>query len=401
MKLLTFLGTSDYTRVTYTWDGRDHETELFPEALGVWLQPSEMLVLLTAEAQNHQNWNNLQMRLSGQLQLTPKAIPSGKSEGELWRIFETLTECLNEGDDVIFDVTHAFRSLPVLALLAAAYLRTAKSVNLQALLYGAFEARGSDNRVPVFDLTPFLGLLGWVTATDKFVKTGDARELARLLGEAHRLPWQSASQERQNLPYRLQGLGTTLENLSQSLALVRPQEVAEYATALAERLETAAVETARWAQPFTVLLKQVESAYAPFETNTLATQRELVRWYVEGGHVVQAATLAREWLVSWTCCHLGKALLTDRKNVTDAINQASRTRRGKAVEEVSPLLTALNVLPAADVLVSTWDQVQDLRNDVAHCGMRIQPRSASSIMQSAAKLVDQLNRLPLPSEETM
>jgi CRISPR-associated DxTHG motif protein len=401
VKLLTFLGTSPYTRVTYVWDSRAYETDLFPEALAVWHEPSEMLVLLTAEAKRHANWTNLRARLSGKVALNPVDIPSGRSEAELWQIFETLTDCLSEGDEVIFDVTHAFRSLPILTLLSAAYLRVAKSVHLRALLYGAFEAKDENNCAPVFDLTPFLSLLDWVTATDKFVKTGDARELASLLRAAHNLPWKSASpQDRQHLPRYLQGLGTTLESLSQALALARPHEVTEHAAGLAERLDTAAVETERWAQPFTVLLGRTRSAYAPFAANTLAAQRELVRWYVERGHVVQAVTLAREWLVSWACCHLGKDQLAEREDVEEAINQASRRRCGEAVENESPLLTPLTALPNADTLMKAWDTVSDLRNDVAHCGMRLEPRPASKIVQSAAKLVDQMDCLSLPKEET-
>ncbi|MCS6859773.1 MAG: TIGR02221 family CRISPR-associated protein, partial [Abditibacteriales bacterium] len=218
MKLLTFLGVGKYTSVRYVWGDKEWETDLFPEALTRWLNPSQVLVLLTEEARQHTHWANLQERLSSQVTLTPVDIPSGRSETELWDIFARLTECLNEGDKVVFDVTHAFRSIPILCLLAVAYLRVAKSVNLQAILYGAYEAKDKNNRAPVFDLTPFLSLLDWVTATDKFVKTGDARELANLLKAAHSLPWKSAgAADRSDLPRQLQGLGTTLQNLSQSL----------------------------------------------------------------------------------------------------------------------------------------------------------------------------------------
>jgi hypothetical protein len=51
-----------------------------------------------------------------------------------------------------------------LALLAAAFLRSAKGIRLRALLYGAYDARENDV-APVFDLTPFLDLLEWMFAT--------------------------------------------------------------------------------------------------------------------------------------------------------------------------------------------------------------------------------------------
>jgi CRISPR-associated DxTHG motif protein len=398
MKLLSFLGTGNYSRVTYRWDSHQYKTDLFPEALAAWKKPTEMLVMLTTEAKQHPNWATLQARLAGKVTLTPVDIPSGKSEAELWQIFEKLTGCLDEGDEVVFDVTHAFRSLPILALLAAAYLRVAKGVQLQSVLYGAFEAK-DDNYAPVFDLTPFLALLDWVTATDKFVKMGDAQELAGLLKAAHRLPWQSiSSRARNDLPRRLQDLGTTLANLSQALLLSRPHEVAEHAATLQGRLDTAAVEVERWAQPFVILLQRTRSAFEPFAIDTLAAQRELVHWYVERGQITQAVTLAREWLVSWAGRQLGKTLIAERDSVEDAINHAAWRKRGKVIEDTSSLLPRLTELPEVDTLVSAWGATNDFRNDVTHCGMREQPRSVASIVRSAMSLVERLDALSLPQE---
>jgi len=399
MKLLTFLGIGKYLPVRYVWDGHEYETDLFPEALTRWLHPSEVLVLLTAEAKQHPHWTKLQERLAAEILLTPVDIASGRSESELWNIFAQLTDHLNDGDTVVFDVTHAFRSLPILCLLAAAYLRVAKNVCLHAIVYGAEQAKDENNRAPVVDLTPFLGLLDWITATDKFVKSGDAHELADLLKVAHSLPWKSSS-DRGDLPRQLQRLGTTLQHLSDALSLARPHEIAEHAAALARQLDLAAAETVQWAQPFTVLLERTRTAYAPLVANTLSSQRALVRWYSEQSQVLQAVTLAREWVVSWTCAALGRDLIAAREAVETALNQASRQQRGEAVTAPSSLLPELMALPNASLLRQTWDGVNDLRNDTAHCGQRAQPRPTSSIVQAARRLAEQLERLPLPQEDT-
>ncbi|HXG67496.1 MAG TPA: TIGR02221 family CRISPR-associated protein [Blastocatellia bacterium] len=404
MKLLSLLGTGNYQPVTYAWGDHLYKTDLFPEALANWLNPSQMLVLLTAEAKRHKHWENLQSRLSGKVNLIAVDIPSGKSESELWEIFASLTGSLDENEEVVFDVTHAFRSLPILALLAAAYLRVARAIKLQSMLYGAYEAKDENNRAPVFDLTPFIKLLDWVTATDKFVKTGDARELAELLKEAHRIQWVAKSRdERQNLPYQLNKLGSTLADLSQALLLTRPYEVAAHATALAQKLDAAAAETSRWAKPFEVLLKRTQVAYAPFAASSLAVQRNLVWWYIERQHFVQALTLAREWLVSWVCIHLGKEEVRNRSvrdEVERAINQAAALKRGLLIEEDDPLLLRLNAMAEFDALIKTWSKISDLRNDVAHCGMRTQARPVNAIVNAVREVAESLNQLPLPDRES-
>jgi hypothetical protein len=404
MKLLTFLGVGQYTTVTYVWGDREYTTSLFPTALAAWLEPSAVVVLLTPEAREHANWFRLQEALAGRVGLAPVDIPLGRSEAELWQIFGTLTDCLNEGDTVAFDVTHAFRSIPLLSLLVAAYLRVAKSVCLQHLFYGAFEARQPasmppqpTDRAPVFDLSPFLKLLDWVTATDKFVGSGDGRELAELLRAAHRLPWTAgAPLDAAPLPRSLQGLGSSLDTLSQALLLARPHEIAENAAKLAQRLDEAGAEAVRWARPFTVLLERTRAAYEPFTAHTLASQRDLIQWYFDHGYLFQGVTLAREWVVSWTCVRLGQDRIADREVVEEALHQAARLRRGEGGTVASPLLA----LAEADLLLQTWDRVNDLRNDIAHCGHRSQPRPTSRIVEAARGLAEQLKQLPLPEESS-
>jgi CRISPR-associated DxTHG motif protein len=395
-KLLTFLGLGRYEEVTYCWNQHEHKTKLFPEALAKWLEPAEILVLLTAEAKTgpHSHWKDLQSRL-GDLHLVapqPIDIPSGKSEQELWEIFSILTKCLDGQRPVVFDVTHAFRSLPILALLATAYLRVAHTVRLERLLYGAFEAR-SNGRAPVFDLTPFVTLLDWTAATDKFLKTGAAHELAGLLDDAQRLPWQAGLENRATLPRKLQGLAGVLRRLSQNLSLARPAAVAVEAKALSRRLDEAGSESERWARPFALLLDHTRDTYAPFIPDTLVSQRQLVHWYVEHEHFAQAILLGREWLVSWTCLKMGKDLINEREEVERALNEVMFSKRNGNPLPSGSLAALVATWPEAAILIAAWSPTGDLRNDVAHCGMRPQPRSAECIVQSAKHLSEQLDQL--------
>jgi CRISPR-associated DxTHG motif protein len=398
MKIITFLGTGNYSPATYCWEDRTCTTNLFPEALAGWLQPDEMLVLLTKEARAFTHWTNLQERLAGKVRLTPVDIPSGKGEAELWQIFQALADSLPTGEEVIFDVTHAFRSLPILSLLAAAYLRVAKAVKLLAVVYGAYEARDADNRAPVFNLTPFVRLLDWITATDRFVKAGDAADLAGLLGEAHQLPWRSAtSQSRDGLPRHLKGLGGNLHKLTQALMLARPPEIAEHAAALGRQLAAAAPETARFAQPFVLLLERTQQHVASLAADNLQAQRQLVHWYVEHDHAMQALALAREWLVSWVCHALGLDLIKGRDAAEKALTHFWRRERGKPIDgELSPLLERLATAPQADDLLQAWDPIGDLRNDVLHCGYRDEPRTAGKILKGVEEIAGHLDRLLLP-----
>ncbi|MBK7995030.1 MAG: CRISPR-associated DxTHG motif protein, partial [Blastocatellia bacterium] len=145
MKLITFLvGTGNYQETNYFWEKDaskklEYKTKFFSEAVISWLKPEKILIVLTETVQKHNNWtelkNLLETKFEGQ-SIEPINIPNGSSENELWDIFSNLTESINQNDEVAFDITHSFRSLPVLSLLAISYLRVAKNIKIKYLLYG-------------------------------------------------------------------------------------------------------------------------------------------------------------------------------------------------------------------------------------------------------------------------
>jgi len=397
MKIVTFLGTGNYQQATYVFEDQEFRTDLFPEALATLRQPDEMLVFLTQEARS-KHWTTLQERLAGKVPLHPIDIPSGKSEEELWQIFQALAGSLHKGEEVTFDVTHAFRSLPILALLATAYLRVVNQVRLAAILYGAYEAKDAAGRAPVFNLTPFVDLLDWVTATDRFLRSGDATDLADLLCEAHQLPWRTAgTPAREELPRHLKKLANNLRDLTQAFLLARPAEIARHADTVNNELPKAEPEMARFAQPFVLLLERMRPHVASLAADDLRTQRCLVHRYIKHHHTVQALTLAREWLINWVCVGLNLDRRKERKDAEDALNHLGRRQRNSPIDgEPSPLVERLAALPQVKEVLHAWDSIADLRNDVAHCGFRESPRSSRSILEAVKQIADHLDRLSLP-----
>jgi CRISPR-associated DxTHG motif protein len=397
MKLLTFLDTGNYQSVTYHWgEGRECTTCFFPEALATWLQPAEILVLLTAEAKTHQHWTDLQQRLRDRnlVQPQPIDIPSGKSEKELWEIFATLTGCVDSRLPVVFDVTHAFRSLPIVALLATAYLRVAHTVNLQGLLYGAFEAK-VDGRAPVFDLTPFVALLDWVTATDQFLRTGSAEALAALL----------PSNDPATGP-----LAATVSGITQGLHLLRPMDVMREAATLPNRIAAAVPTVSQIVPPFASLIQRVNADYGAFglsnptdyaanAKSSLIRQLQMVEWYYKKGQYVHALSMAREWLPSLLCCHFGLDPMVEanRQEMEFLLARGGRVEDSAtgAIKE-SPYRAGWKALAGQKRLSRLWGDpwnLAKLRNDVLHSGFRKDPRTAQAIAEDTRKVIDELKAL--------
>lgn len=337
----------------------------------------------------------LQGRLAGKVKLNPQDIPSGQNEGELWKIFETLTTLLSTGDEIILDITHAFRSIPILALLAVTFLRTAQAVQIKHLLYGAHEAREKGtNRAPVFDLTPFLSLLAWVPATDQFVRTGNGQALADLVPEG---------------PQPLQELGASIKAISEGLHLLRPMRVMDEAAQLSHRIAAAAPTIGQTVPPLAPLLGRIQDAYGGFALATptdhdhvkasLQQQLNMVEWYYAKGQIVHAICLAREWLPSLLCYHFRLDPM-EHANRDDMelllLGGITKDRSSGNIVRESPYLPAWPDVPAGKRLQSLWTgglNLTHLRNDLLHAGFRKNPKDVSTVVEETKKVISELRAI--------
>ena len=129
-------------------------------------------------------------------------IPDGKTEQEIWKIFDRAFGEMHQGDEVVYDITHALRSIPLLANVVLNYAKVLKGISIRGIYYGAFEVLGPVNevkqmplekrRAPIFDLTAFDVLHDWSMAIDRFLETGDAISVCNLATKSVR-PILSAS----------------------------------------------------------------------------------------------------------------------------------------------------------------------------------------------------------------
>ncbi|MFA0774632.1 MAG: hypothetical protein THHGLFOP_000128, partial [Candidatus Fervidibacter sp.] len=281
MKAFTFLGTGDYQAVTYYWSDAEGErkcqTHLFPEAVARIFEPEKVLVFVTPSARDYRPPKGERCACCDQILSEPKEektycdvlrerlgdqvefveIPEGRSEQELWEIFDRVASVVSEGETILLDITHAFRSIPMVVFAIAAYLRRTKGVKIERIVYGAFEAQDGNKRAPIFDLTPLLDLLDWLSGAEFFLWRSDATLLAERLRTVHQQAWQTRSGE--DLPRRLQSVASKLHSFSQALHLARPRDVMRHAHELLPMLTETASEAERWAKPFAVILEQIRS----------------------------------------------------------------------------------------------------------------------------------------------
>lgn len=410
MKLLTFLGVAKYELTRYAWQDQVCETRYSPAASCKFLQADQLIVFLTAEAQE-QVYAGFRAELGPAVEVTPMAVPLGQNEGELWEIFAQVGSCVQVGEEVAFDITNGLRSFPLVGLLVAAYLRSARQVNLKAVLYGAFDVgkQISPGQTPMFDLSPMISLLEWSAAADRFNRTGDARYLASLVRQQQKGLADQAQGDKTQLAQAgaLGSLSANLTDISQALHLIRPVDTMERTAELAARIDAAqpALSRAAAAAPFEMLLDSVKGGFAPLGLaeplqaenliRSLEKQRLIIHRYAEWELWVQAITVAREWLVNWFMISLGQEDILEkssRKDCEERINTEAYQQRSQKTN----IQTGLGALPGGLDALKLWSDMVDARNDIDHAGMREQPIKAKNLVAQMQKLIERLDQLPIP-----
>jgi hypothetical protein len=413
MKLLTFLGAGKYQPTRYRYQGQGYLTSFSPIASCAFLRPTQVIVFVTDEVKTITLPEFLSEVPAG-IEVITRDIPIGADEQQLWQIFDALAGCVSPGEEVAFDITNGFRSFPLLGLLAAAFLRSGFNVNLRAVLYGAFDASRlvSPEETAMIDLTPMLTLLEWSSAADRFNRTGDARYLASLIRQQRKTLGIAAGNDpqRKNEAGRLGNLAGALEDVSNSLRLIRPFQVMSSTSGLPERVQAAmpALQGSAASQPFLMLLESIQNTYTPLGMHdpldegqaqqSICKQREIIQWYAEREQWVQVATLAREWMVNWVMFHMRLFDICERDNrrrIEEVINSESHHFKTACQKKEPVHLLFLRQVPQVDEALELWNILTDTRNDINHAGMRREPGAPEDLIKQLQKIIERINRLPL------
>jgi len=266
---LSFLGTNDYVSCIYHKDDVEIRDVRFVQEATIRMYckdwgPEDRILIFTTKEAKKKNWlddghvdykTNLKLERQGlerrirNLNLSPDLecvpIPDGQNEEEIWEIFGIVFDQLKNGDEIIFDVTHAFRSIPLLAMVILNYAKVMKDVNLGGIYYGAFEVLGTKREaeklplekrfVQLLDLTAFDQLLDWAFAVDRFTGAGDGLLISKLamrnIGPIlEKTKGQDASAS------RLKKMANTLSAFTSALTTCRGPEISEIGVRLKDSI---------------------------------------------------------------------------------------------------------------------------------------------------------------------
>lgn len=323
-KLITFLGNGDYTDCVYTGKNNfvSRPTEYVQTALFEQLQFEEeaidkIYLFVTKEAKES-NYFESRTR-EGEYKeglkrvwekyfpeyvdkLVPVDITSGQSEADQWELFETIFSVIDEEDELYFDITHSFRSIPFITLLITNFAKVIKNASIKRLFYGNFEELFhlddfqsipvEQRKAPIVDITSMVNLLDWSISVESFIRTGNPRQIDALAED-------KIKESRGNTDLiAIRKLTNELVKFNKMMETSRGKSFYSTLPNIQSHFENVSEVSESSLPQFSKLMSKIEEKMGVFSSNKRENMWGAIKWCADHGLLQQAYTLAREYIIS-------------------------------------------------------------------------------------------------------
>lgn len=323
-------------------------------------------------------------------------IPDGRNKEEQDQIFDMIFEALGENEEVYFDVTHGFRTIPMLAITVLNYAKVLKNIEVKGIYYGAFEGGYDKDGIryaPILEYSIYMDILDWSAAANSFIRHGNSGQIDEIYKKLKR------EENRQNkerslavLSDAVQGIGFLTHNIETCKGRFveegSEKKNAQYSIRGAYQFFKTSISKITENQrkvikPFEQLLLKIEESidevFSKQKTDDefgIAT----IEWCIKNNLIQQGFTALEESLVTYTCDKYG--VNYNKKKEREAFDRevinavAYILKKGAKEEEVvlllkdtikdSEYLQMAQKLPIE--IAKLANKIGGIRNNINHFG---------------------------------
>ena len=326
---LSVLGTSFYRPCKYVQgDFKSDEISFIQQATiemlnipSEWDRTRDKIVIMLTERSFKYNWDkNIESRedndkiskpytglnkvlidMGLEDMILPVSIPGGENVAEIWNIFTSVFDILEDDDQLYLDITHSFRYLPMVMLVLCNYAKFLKNISVKSITYGNYEGRNKDsNEAPIVDLLPISLLQDWTSAAANYIKSGRTDELFMLSdGDMRKIRKENNTQIDITKP--LNQTVRLLNDISLDFQLSRGLPIM-LGTNFRKQDFDSGINTADIIPPLLPVLRKVVDSLDCF-SNEMDVENifNAAKWCYEKKMYQQTVTLLMEGVVSFVC----------------------------------------------------------------------------------------------------
>ena len=421
---ISILGTNNYLECLHSFNGfisqrpvKYVQEDLIKFFCKDFDEHSEIRIFLTKEAKEknwlndgHRNKNNnvlhnkgLEDRLT-ELNIKAKIkaidINEGFTEKEIWDNFQKIYDTISENEEVIVDITHSFRSLPMLLITLLNYAKQLKKIKVLGIYYAAFESLGTiqevskkepeERIVPILDLTSFSTLQDWTNATFDFINNANVNQIKKLIKQSDK----NSPINDPKTKFFPSAVVRELDILISDISLCRGKELSRFnfiglKNKLKELKNNQEIPAA-----FIYLLDVIEEKISKFENDPSKLLKTLTDWCIQHNLFQQAITLLQEFTITFVLTELKLNISnkTNRELVAQAFKIKSQnipidewSKHAFEHQDIVKNILKFYLFENQELL-RTFEKLSDIRNDVNHAGFLEGAKSVESIKDRLSEI---------------
>jgi CRISPR-associated DxTHG motif protein len=175
----------EYTQAVYRLNEKNSRLTEFVQLAEIEILGAEkfdLFIIVATEKSRDTHFAKLESeaRAIGAQNVSLITIGEDMSAEGQWQWFEKILRHIEFGDEITVDLTHGYRSIPIVFSTAINFLQKARKINLQAVFYGVFEQARSLGYAPIIDMKDFYIINEWAEAVSRLVEDADARKMANV-----------------------------------------------------------------------------------------------------------------------------------------------------------------------------------------------------------------------------
>ena len=322
-----------------------------------------------------------------------KIIPEGKNTEELKDIFKNVLEVLEKykNDNLYLDITHGFRSLPLIFFTSIIYLKNIYDINIIKICYGALDAGNKEENIaPIFDLSYLLELIEWSTGVNLFVNRYDSFFIDKII-----------KRKKSETSKSLLNLKKELKDFSKQFSNVQIIEIPQRANQIINFTEEFKEELFQNTPHIIPLIDKIKDEVKELtlensnelDINQLKFQIKLIKKYLEKNLILQAIILDREFIVSLVIFKIKKTQDWRNYKFRENISHCLNSFNSSSMQDYEEICNEIRRVKDIEKIKFYLDKIKNIRNNFVHAGMGGQDNSFDSLSNHMKQITEQLEKL--------
>ena len=380
---LSFLGLGNYEKCVYIFEKEKSKNVKFVQNAIVEICKDKFdkkFVLCTPSAKNT-HYNSLVNEIGHSFEAVN--ISEDMSEKGIWEIFQQIYDVLNENDEVVFDITHSFRFMPMLGITLLQMAKFLKNIKVKKVFYGAYEPNKFKNGItefPLVDLTSFSMLQDWILAGYTLVNTGRAEEIEKL-AKNDLIPILKESKGKNIEAANLRKIADKIQDMTLNFRTNRGNEIITAHEMKEINESVKEIKESNLLKPFKLLIENIYSDTKKFKYRNEENIIYNIQWCIDKDLIQQGMTMLQEGITTLILKEIGESDkykdINVRGEISKILQKLNNPKKEENIEKIKSELEKkiLNVKKINE-LSKIFADISGIRNDINHAGFRPSPLDA-------------------------